>query len=337
MNLPIDDERSVEATYARAASVGASTDLLPRVVTRGETYERNESMSPKSALVDWLAFSVRPPTPNDRRWLEEAICTTFCIPREGWVAKGRGWFGYSHRVDLGAFGLLAYGGKGQKGTLHVELNAHACARVRDFNAVRLWGETYEAGITRVDLAHDDLLGETINISCALDWWEAGAFNASGRPPRSKLEDDLNMGYGKTLYVGRRGSGKLLRIYEKGKQLGDPSSLWVRAEVELHNKGRVVPWDVVTSPGHYLAGAYPALRLLSAEQSRLRTTQRIGEITYSAMVKNLRTQGGKAINVMCRVESGDTASVVSQLLREGVPKRLCGYEHVVADIREDDVP
>ena len=65
--------------------------------------------------------------------------------------------------------------------------------------------------------------------------------------------------------GRRG---LLRIYKKGKQMGDPTSPWDRAEVELHNKGRVVPWEVVASPGQYLAGAYPALRLLNAEQSRL---------------------------------------------------------------------
>lgn len=90
------------------------------------------------------------------------------------------------------------------------------------------------------------------------------------------------------------------------------------------------------PGRYLAGAYPALRVLNAEQSRLRTTQRGAEITYEPMVRNLRTQGGKAINVMCQVERGDVGAVVAQLCREGVPKRLSGYDHVLGDLLSDDV-
>lgn len=48
------------------------------------------------------------------------------------------------------------------------------------------------------------------------------------------------GRGRTFYVGRRENGKLLRVYEKGKQLGAENSPWVRIELELHNKdsGRV---------------------------------------------------------------------------------------------------
>ncbi len=49
----------------------------------------------------------------------------------------------------------------------------------------------------------------------------------------------------------------MRIYEKGKQLGDPESPWVRWELELHNTDREIPFDVLLQPGRYVAGAYPA--------------------------------------------------------------------------------
>ncbi|MCW5571744.1 MAG: replication initiation factor domain-containing protein [Steroidobacteraceae bacterium] len=224
--------------------------------------------------------------------------------------------------------MLAHGGKAQKETLHVELNAHACARISDWNAVRLWGDVYGANITRIDVAHDDFSGAVVNIARAMQWWQEGAFNSNGRPPRSELIDDLGSNRGKTLYVGRRGSGKLLRVYEKGKQLGDPASPWVRAEVELRNKGRIVPWDTVRAPGRYLAGAYPALGILSGEQSRIRTVRRAVEISYAAMVKTLRMQGGKSLNVMCAVNEGDAEAVLSQVVREGAPKRLAGLSDAV---------
>lgn len=328
------DENGSEARErnARAARIrSAPAQDAPRRVTRGETPAHEEGSPASAAIVDWLAFSVRPPCGRGGEWLEAAISTVFCIPREGWSSKGRGWFGYAHRLDLGTFGLLAHGGKAQKGTLHVELNAHACARVTDWNAVRLWGEVYAASITRVDLAHDDFVGSVVNIPTALQWLREGAFNSNGRPPRAELIDDLGSGAGRTLYVGGRGSGKLLRIYEKGRQLGEPRSAWVRAEVELRNKGRVVPWEAVVSPGRFLAGAHPALGVLSAEQSRIRTVRRSAEIIYAAMVKNLRTQGGKALNVMCAVNEGDTASVLSQVVREGVPKRLVGLSDAVREV------
>lgn len=327
------DQQEGAARDPNAGAAGAGCALLnepPRLVTRGETHGCDERMPASSALVDWLGFTVTTAQGRDRAWLEEALHIFFCVPREGWISKGRGWFGYAHRVDLGEFGLLAYGGKTQKNTLHVELNARGCARIADWNAVRLWGETYEATITRVDLAHDDFEGKTLSIERALQWWEAGKFNCNGRPPRSELWDDLGSGHGKTLYVGRRGSGKLLRVYEKGKQLGCRESPWVRAEVELRNKGRVVPWDVVKAPGQYLAGAYPALRFLNAEQCRMRTTARTAQIGYDVMVQNLRTQGGKSLNVMCVVNGGDCGAVLAQVVRPGVPKRLHGISDAVRE-------
>ena len=285
--------------------------------------------------MDWLAFTVVPKATKAIPWLYSILEEVFNLPnRHEWTPSRKGWYGYTERIDLGAHGLVAFGGETQKNTIHVELNAHGCAVVSDWNEVKLWGEEDHAHITRIDLAHDDLEAKTIDIARGRELLTQGKFAFGGRPPKAHLVDDLGSGAGKTLYVGSRVSGKLLRIYEKGKQLGCPSSPWVRVEVELRNKGRDIPWDVATSPERYLAGAYPALAFLSTEQCRLRTLQRATEISYQTMVKNLRTQSGKALCVMTRVHKGDAAAVLVRVIREGVPKRLRGFEDSVDDLRAE---
>ncbi|TAM09372.1 MAG: hypothetical protein EPN72_00745 [Nevskiaceae bacterium] len=312
------------AMDGRSAPTSAG-GAMPRLVTRGETsHEANADTSSCTAIVDWLAFSLKLPPGQSLTWLREALDLAFCIPPDVWKSTSRGWNGYRQRVDLGDFGLLAHGGEAQRGTVHVELNAHACARIVDWNAVRIWFETYDASITRVDLAHDDFDGVALNIETAKRWYHEGRFTTAGRPPKVQLIDDFDCGDGKTLYIGKRANGKLLRVYEKGRQLGDPSSTWVRAEVELRNKGRIIPAAVVTCPGQYLAGAYPALAFLTAEQQRLRTLQRGLSISFDRMVENLRMAGGKAVNVMCMVHGGDAFAVVDRIVREGTPARLAGY-------------
>lgn len=286
------------------------------------------------ALIDWLAFTVTPPEGENVGWIDAVLSTLFGIGRDQWKPTGRGWNGYSNRVNLGEWGLLGHGGVHQKGTVHVSLNGHACARVGDWSAVRQWGEDHRAVITRVDLAHDDFEGSSINVEIALQWFHEGRFTSAGRPPAVELRDDLGTGKGKTLYFGNRSNGKLLRVYEKGRQLGDPTSPWVRAEVELHNKSRVVPWEVLTRPAPYLAGAYPALRYLSAEQCRIRTIKESAAITFVGMVDNLSMQGGKGIHMMRVAYKGDCTAIVDRLEREGRPKRLEGIpEEFIRQVRE----
>ena len=55
-----------------------------------------------------------------------------------------------------------------------------------------------------------------------NFYLTGQFNAGGNKPSCSqqgnwIEAD---GSGRTFYVGKRKNGKLLRVYEKGKQLGD---------------------------------------------------------------------------------------------------------------------
>lgn len=247
--------------------------------------------------------------------------SVFLIPRSEWKERAGGWQGYTSRFDLAGLGILAFGGEHQRSTAHVELSGSGCARIKDWNAVRVWCEAYGVRLTRVDLAHDDFTGESVSIARALDWLKEGGFNAGGRAPKPRLIDDLGSGEGKTLYVGQRQNGKMCRVYEKGKQLGDRDSPWCRVEVEFRGQSREIPYDVLVRAGDYLAGAYPCLAYLSRCQDKMRTLQRAGEIGYARMIECLRTQYGPALNAMLRVEGGDPFAVLAQASRPGTPKRL----------------
>lgn len=315
---------------ARTKEHGISAS--PHIVIRGETSAPIEPPAP-TAHIDWLGFTLTPPVELREseqasiRWLIPELFKVFGIPEVMAQATGSGWNGYTYRVNIGEnaqYGLIAFGGEKQRGTFHVELNASACALVPDWHTVQQWGESIGAKITRVDLAHDDLKGETISIETAKAWYEAGEFTSNGRPPAAKLVDDMGSGKGKTLYIGNRANGKLLRVYEKGRQLGDPSSPWVRVELELRGKGRVIPWDVLTSPSTYLAGGYPCLAFLSAVQDKIRTITKAVQITIGSIVRYLYTAGGKSINVLMQANGGDAFAVINAIKRDGIPRRLVNY-------------
>lgn len=306
----------------------------PGSVIRGETI----------AHVDWLGFTIRlkestpPPTGGKASSLmEEALAElrhvlheVFNVPLDAWKPTGRGWFGYEYRINLDDFGLVAFGGAAQKNTLHIEINAQGCARVQDWAKAEAWGKSSGATITRLDLAHDDFEGKHVDIAKAREWYEAGGFTGNGRPPNPQLVDDLGTGRGKTFYVGNRANGKLARIYEKGKQLGDKASPWVRFEVEWRNKSRLIPWEALIRASEYLAGAFPCMRFLSAIQEKIQTTRKALEISYASMVRWLKAAAGPALNVMLQVHLGDALGVLQEVVREGTPKRLKSYSGGMPD-------
>ena len=319
---------------ARTQEHGISAS--PHIVIRGETSPRlnpaSNSMQevPQAAHIDWLAFTFTPPSEASQApipWLLPQLFRLLNLPPVLCQESGKGWNGYTHRVNIGEnaeYGLIAYGGEKQRGTFHVELNATTCALVSDWRTVQQWGESIGAKITRVDLAHDDMNAEVVSIAIARAWYEAGEFTSNGRPPDAHLIDDMGSGKGKTLYIGARTNGKLLRVYEKGRQLGDTSSPWVRVELELRNKNRFIPWGVLTTPTTYLAGGYPCLAYLSTVQDNIRTITKAVQITIGSIVQYLRTAGGKSINFLMQVHGGDAFAVINAIKRDGIPRRLVNY-------------
>jgi hypothetical protein len=77
-------------------------------------------------------------------------------------------------------------------------------------------------------------------------------------PSPSLRYVTNTDYtkGNTVYVGQRTSHKMIRVYEKGKSLGESDSPWVRLEIVLRNSGNyIIPVDVILYPFAYSLGIY----------------------------------------------------------------------------------
>ena len=291
-----------------------------------------DAANPRMAHVDWCAFTLKPPQFKTPAWVMGEL--TRLLGFEGFTPRATGLYGYKESAIIEDGGLIAWGGQRQRGTVYVSINAQGCARIADWEKLRTWFECHKARITRIDIAHDDFTGETVNIENSREWYHAGGFGSGGRKPESSQAGDWWLGKkGRTVYIGNRAHGKLLRIYEKGKQLGDPESAWVRAEMELHNKSRVIPLDALTRPAAYLAGAYPCFRYLSVEQCKIKTISKAAKTSYRKAVAVAKQQYGKLVNLMLQVRDGDYVAVLNELKREGLPARLEPYSYFIRTSNE----
>jgi len=282
----------------------------PRTVTRGES-------SPQLPVcIDYLNVSV--PSGNVKL-ITHQVARMLGV--ESTEARKAGAHGFTHSIDLGGYGLIAYGGESQRGAVLVSINGAGCARVADFAQVGKWFQSQKARITRVDIAADDHGGKVFSVRGAIAGWRRGQFTAGGNKPNSRLVDDLGSGNGCTLYVGSRDAGKLARVYEKAKQLGDKLGKWVRAEVELHAKDRVLPWEILCDPARFLSGTYPFFSRLALISERIKTFKAGAQVTLTRAAKWAREVTGKTIFVMLKANGGDMGDVCNKLMRVGVPKRL----------------
>lgn len=213
---------------------------------------------------------------------------------------------------------IAYGGTSQNNTVFFGLTGVGCRLATEGWENRLydWLNTaVDAKISRVDLAHDDFNG---NYS-SFDWANARESDDAFMLPKSRIrpacryagevkhKDPYNKGL--TLYVGNRQNGKIIRCYEKGKQLGFPTSQWFRSELEIHNKKRLIPFDVLLNPTDYFCGAYPyCLELVNLAKKHggdttpqpLQTMQSVkneSSISLFRMIEIFKIQFGKHLKTM----------------------------------------
>jgi phage replication initiation protein len=234
---------------------------------------------------------------------------------------GRGLHGYSQGFSFERGGVRFASG-GQAGTGFLSIPGDGCSLVPDWpGLVALLRDEFKARITRWDGAVDDFEGKH-SVDEAVELYLSDRFNAGGRKPSCDQKGNWIApdGSGRTFYVGKRQNGKLLRVYEKGKQLGAKDSAWTRWEVELHNTDRVVPWDVIPNPSAYVAGAYPALSWVSGVGSRIPTLRRTDSISYQRIIFFARIAYGPLVGTMVERE-GSAERVVDKLWRGGVPRRL----------------
>jgi len=277
---------------------------------------------PFSALTDWLNVTF------PFQGTPQAIC---CLLKEiehhfgnklgGLTDKQRGMHGYRQSFEFDNGGArFAFGG--QRGTALLSLPGSACALVPDWEgAYTLLRDVLKARISRWDGAVDDYEGRR-SVDMALAWYLEGRFGTGGNKPSMRqagnwAEPD---GCGRTLYVGRGANGKMLRVYEKGKQLGDPLSPWVRWEVQFGNRDRHIPLEVLINPGPYVAASYECMDWVDEAACRIRTVKNTAQISYACLQHYAREAYGPLINVMLGIE-GSADAVVEKLRRPGTPARL----------------
>jgi len=182
-------------------------------------------------------------------------------------------------------------------------------------------EELQARITRCDVAFDDTLAEYVTVRQLRDDALAGSFATSGRPPNSRFLDDHGSGHGCTLYVGSKGHRELC-VYEKGKQLKDDSSPWVRLEARLYSKHAEVPVSCLHDPLGTLLAEYPHLAtyIPAAPAPRRSTRAAYVNATAAAAAKWLKCQVGRYLGTLRDALGGDFPALIEKLSREGTPAR-----------------
>ncbi|WP_201617469.1 replication initiation factor domain-containing protein [Psychrobacter urativorans] len=211
---------------------------------------------------------------------------------------------YKYSFDFGEnYGKICIGG--QRDSVLIMLNGTGCSLApvgwEKYMHEFLTTIAKKPKISRIDLAHDDLNGDYLDIH-VLDQMETdqlfhcgGARHDVGQLGNWKHGDPNNKGL--TLNLGVRESGKFTRFYEKGKKSGDKDgkySRWVRAEVEFKANDRVIPFDVLLDPSSYFMGAYPVFAdLFDYERiNKLEIIQKSAQITLQHSFDWLKTQAGK---------------------------------------------
>ena len=324
-------------TQPQARTAGAGPADTPRTVIRGEIHTHGQQTTRShAALTDWLnvTFPFHTVDSDPQVFFDRFGAVTLGL-FGGMTDRERGLHGWKQSCifDRGSV-VFAFGG--QRNSAFLSFSGEGCSFVPDWQPlIVLLRDEFKGHITRWDGAVDDFEG-LHSVDYAVELFRQGGFAKVGVQPLPQqfgnwiTPDDL----GRTFQLGKRKNGKLIRIYEKGKQLGDPTSPWVRWEVEHHPIDRVIPWDVLERPGDYVAGAYPCLSWVSESASRIRTVRKQDDIAYDRLKRVGALAYGALINVMMRRE-GTAEKVVALLRREGAPKRLAFSEDYLGLQEHDD--
>lgn len=311
---------------ARAAGAARQARPLPRAVTRGES-TTTEADEPK-AKVDWLNATFDQPPMS----LEGLIAFMGCVfgGRPTTAKLDGGLFGFAERWKLSVYqggcmvevGAICRGGEAQRGRWMLQLTGKGCGVVSDWGTLRELLEGFGAKLTRVDLAVDFIDGAH-TVDEAVEMVRGDAFTSCGRRPSTSVAGDwLDQVHGRTLYVGKAANGKMLRVYEKGKQLGDLSSDWVRFEVQFGNRDRVIPFEALTDCDKFFTGAYPALAsLLEAAAQAIPTSQTETLTNIGHLLYHLKRCYGKALHQAGEIASATDTDLVAEMTVIGMPKRL----------------
>lgn len=298
-----------------------------------------------NCFIDWISITMQSDTFEDAKtssqvlnnFRQSAIIENagdvlkdiFGFGIEGENKNGRNFYERSFNLEHNA-GFICIGG--QNDTVMISINGTGCTYGKHGweGHLEAWLNLFarEFKITRVDLAHDDLYGEYTDV----DWFNnqhtiGGFTRGAGRPPSVECRGDWKRpnGKGRTLYIGSRQSPKFCRIYEKGKQLGDTESKWLRTEVQYSSRGMLIGSDVLIKPNEFFSVTYPCFSIFEFE-GETRKFERIDKqnlMTWQQAIDLVKTQYGRYLHFFRDVFDDDTAllDVLTDIKNTAVPERI----------------
>lgn len=302
-------------------------------------------------VIDWLSFTVSDITFDDEKSEKEVsdgLRQSMLIKNLSEVLVSILGFGVGEKLPNGIHfyeasyklehncGLVCIGG--QNNTILVMINGVGCTYAKQdwqFNLNAFLNmEAVNPKITRIDLAHDDLQGEYSNVAYFAREYDKGGFSMSlgGRKPNIEMRGNWKTpnGKGRTLYIGSSKSPKYCRIYEKGKELGDSNSNWVRTEVEFKAKGQFIPLDVLIKPSNFFLQAYPCFQVFNEHHVTTAKFDRIDKqemISMSKAVSITKHQFGRFIYAFRRefskhgLTDKDLLDLLTDIENKRYPERL----------------
>lgn len=254
------------------------------------------------------------------------------------IKETQGRNGYVYGLQFGDleqqrnFGFVCWGGEQQNGSIMFHFTGEGLAYAKEhwehelFAFLSKYPDT--ARITRIDITHDFLFGD-YTLDQAVSDWQNDKYTVRQTKPQAECQgtdwlSDTNKG--RTFYIGSKKSSRILYFYEKGKQLGDENSPWVRLELRQRNKDYIIPFDVLIHCGDYLCSAYPYLaQVLSydfCEQYKFERIKKLNGIAVDHVVKYAKMQVSPAIKMLQSLGL-DSEDIVTRLLnpKAKLPKRL----------------
>lgn len=241
--------------------------------------------------------------------------------------SGRNFYERSWQLEHEA-GYVCLGG--QNDTVMICINGTGCTYGKTgweshFNAwLNLFAQN--AKITRIDLAHDDLKG-IFNVDFFDSQDDKGGFTSGGRKPTVEKRGNWKRpnGRGRSFYIGSRQSSKFCRIYEKGKQLGDPNSPWTRVEVEFKARDIFIDFDVLLNPSEFFISAYPCFLVYrnNCNANKFERIDKQDKMTFEQAIEILKNQYGRYLHFFRRVYDDDTKllNVLTDIENTKIPERI----------------
>jgi phage replication initiation protein len=220
-----------------------------------------------------------------------------------------GRYNYKHsatlRFDDVPVGIVCWGSE-NFGAM-ISFTGKVCGSINFKEMRKICDELGYVRISRIDIAHDDFEGR-FNVDTCRKMFKNGLFTVTTQPSYNYIESGVLSKSGRLIpcdgrsfYVGKRQSGKMLRCYEKGKQLQDKHNPnWVRWEVEIRNIDRVIPLDALENPFKYFAGCYPALNHFASSQERIKLQVKKIKVSYEHLYKHAKLGYSKLFNFALQV-------------------------------------